>query len=46
MKGGKRQGAGRPKKEATRPIFMRVPAKHYEIILLRLKDIVKEYRAE
>ena len=45
MKGGKRKGAGRPKEEPTRPIFMRVPEKYYDAILLRLKEIVKEYCA-
>lgn len=45
MRGGKRKGAGRPKKEATRPIYMRVPKKHYNEILSQLKEIVKEYCA-
>lgn len=37
MRGGKRQGAGRPKKN-SRVLFKRVPAEHYE----EIKEVVNQ----
>lgn len=41
MKGGKRQGAGRPKGQPTKTISFRVKIKHVE----NIKKLVKEYIA-
>ena len=43
MQGGERVGAGRKQKEPTRPIYMRVPVKHYDAIRAKLEEIVKSY---
>ena len=38
MRGGKRQGAGRPKKN-SRVLFKRVPAEHYDEIKARVEEM-------
>lgn len=44
MRGGKRQGAGRPKKN-SRVLFKRVPAEHYdeikEVVIQKIKTLTK-----
>ena len=46
MKGGKRQGAGRPKGEPTKKIGIRVPEKWYEDILKMIKDFTEKKKAD
>lgn len=41
MKGGKREGAGRPRGELTRKIEIRVPEKWYDEIIHLIKVYVK-----
>lgn len=42
MKGGKRQGAGRPKGDQTTTISFRVKSKHVEDLKTRIKILIKE----
>lgn len=41
--GGARPNAGAPKKEETKPIFIRVPLSDYEELLKRCKAVVSSF---
>lgn len=43
--GGKREGAGRPKGEATAPLNLRVPVKHKKHLVKLLKDELTRLKA-
>ena len=49
MRGGKRQGAGRPKKN-SRVLFKRVPAEHYdeikEVVMEKIKTLTKNLNTD
>ena len=41
MKGGKRTGAGRPKKD-SKVLYKRVPAEKYDEIKARVEEMIKD----
>ena len=42
-RGGKREGAGRPKSSPTKPIFIRVPVADYDTLVTRCKEVIKSF---
>ncbi len=43
-RGGRRVGAGQPKKEPTKTISNRVPEKHYEALKELISKLIDDYK--
>lgn len=46
QRGGKREGAGRPRGEPSITLSYRVPEKHSEVIDRYIKNLIKNYKNE